>query len=149
MQSERVGEKEGVGTVRRDAQADLALLKAATPGPWRVNGTDEELEGFVISDIGFTQDSDGDMASEYIATVYEAPNAAFSAACPEMVEHYINRAVEAEKALGDIAEMLDKMCEIGMVCSYPYVKTEPGDECPTDCTVHKVLNLVEEALGNV
>jgi hypothetical protein len=97
---------------KRDAKADLAFLKAATPGPWRVNGTDEELEGFVISDIGPTQDSDGDRASEYIATVYEAPNAAFIAASPEMVEHWINRAVEAETALRDALTEVEGLADL-------------------------------------
>jgi hypothetical protein len=82
---------------KRDAQADLALMKAATPGPWwwRRKGY-----LFEMSDVFSGVDSGYDQW-------FNSPtdeDAAFIAACPEMVEHWIDRAVEAEAELSEVRD---------------------------------------------
>jgi hypothetical protein len=97
---------------KRDAKADLALLKAATPGPWwwrRKGHLCEMSDVFSGVDSGYDQ-------------WFNSPSdedAAFIAACPEMVEHWINRAVEVEKVLRDAMEALEEVerCEFVRRCS--------------------------------
>lgn len=58
----------------------------ATKGPWQVAGPDHDLEGYKITDTGPTQSHDGDGASEYIATAYDARNARLIAAAPDLLD---------------------------------------------------------------
>jgi hypothetical protein len=94
---------------KRDAQADLALLKAATPGPWK----HDDRSGCTAVRTGETPGLSSDNediichsargakfnGSYWDMDAQTRKNFAFIAACPEMVEHWINRAVEAEKAV--------------------------------------------------
>jgi hypothetical protein len=88
---------------KRDAKADLSLLEAATKGPWfyyeQLGECDKKLydthQGVVWTSRGPGYGAVCEVNHSY-PRVPTMANARFIAACPEMVEHWINRAVELE-----------------------------------------------------
>ena len=82
-----------------------------TPGPWMINGKDEIIKGYEITDTVSSQAHDGDEASEYIATAYDMHNARLIAAAPEMLEALIALCSDKhtlEMAVGQGIDIIEK-----------------------------------------
>jgi hypothetical protein len=93
---------------KRDVKTDLALLKAATPGPWKHDDRSGCTAVRTGETPGLNRDHEDVICYSSKGAAYDEKRGcwdmdeqtrkdfAFIAACPEMVEHWLNRAVEAE-----------------------------------------------------